>query len=151
MAFQWHSLDAHQVRPGDGGRPLRSGGKDMLPNDQGQVWQQYDISVYTSQVKGVENPQQAIIDWILRETGTEVWFTSSVGFAQCRQQDAECLPHTGDAAHRGRRGGAIRQRHAGPACIEHAAGGRQQSQLAHQLSCTACVPLRSNRRASMPG
>lgn len=73
------SLDAHRVEPAKAAVPVRSGGKDMLPNDQGQVWQQYDISVYTSRVKGVENPEQAIVDWILRETGTEVWFKSPLG------------------------------------------------------------------------
>ena len=73
------SLDAHQVKPATAAVPVRSGGKDMLPNDQGQVWQQYDISVYTSKIQGVANPEQAIIDWILRETGTEVWFTQPLG------------------------------------------------------------------------
>ncbi len=67
------------MKPAEAAVPVRSGGKDMLPNDQGQVWQQYDISAYTSRVKGVDNPQQAIIDWILRETGTEIWFTSPLG------------------------------------------------------------------------
>lgn len=73
------SLDAHQVRTAAAAAPVRSGGKEMLPNNQGQVWQQYDISVYTSKVEGVDNPQQALIDWILRETGTEVWFTEPLG------------------------------------------------------------------------
>lgn len=73
------SLDAQRVQPAAPAVPVRSGGRDMLPNDQGQVWQQYDISVYTSRVKGTENPEQAIIDWVLRETGTEVWFKPPVG------------------------------------------------------------------------
>ncbi len=73
------SLDAHKVQPATSAVPNRSGGKDMLPNDHGQIWQEYDISVYTSKVAGVENPQQAIIDWILRETGTEVWFSQPLG------------------------------------------------------------------------
>ena len=73
------SLDAHRVQPATPAVPVRSGGKDMLPNDQGQIWQQYDISVYTSHIKGTENPEQAIIDWILRETGTEVWFKPPLG------------------------------------------------------------------------
>lgn len=73
------SLDAQRVQPAAAAVPVRSGGKDMLPNDRGQVWQQYDISVYTSRVKGVEHPEQAIVDWILRETGTEVWFKSPLG------------------------------------------------------------------------
>lgn len=73
------TLDAHQVRPA---APMAksTGSKDILPNDQGQVWQQYDISVYTARVQGVEHPEQAIVDWILRETGTEVWFTQPLGF-----------------------------------------------------------------------
>jgi hypothetical protein len=73
------SLDAHRVQTATAAVPVRSGGTDMLPDDQGQVWQQYDISVYTSKVEGIENPEQAIIDWILRETGTEVWFTQPLG------------------------------------------------------------------------
>jgi hypothetical protein len=73
------SLDAQRVQPATPAVPVRSGGKDMLPNDQGQIWQQYDISVYTSRVKGTENPEQAIIEWILRETGTEVWFKPPLG------------------------------------------------------------------------
>jgi hypothetical protein len=73
------TLDAHRVQPTTPAVPVRSGGKDMLPNDQGQIWQQYDISVYTSRVKGTENPEQAIVDWILRETGTEVWFKPPLG------------------------------------------------------------------------
>jgi hypothetical protein len=73
------TLDAQRVQAATPAVPVRSGGKDMLPNDQGQVWQQYDISAYTSQVKGTEQPEQAIVEWILRETGTEVWFKQPLG------------------------------------------------------------------------
>ncbi len=52
---------------------------DKLPNTAGQVWREYDISPYTSRVTNNENPQQAIIDWILRETGTEMWFNHPLG------------------------------------------------------------------------
>ncbi len=51
----------------------------VLPNDQGQIWREYDISPYTSRVTNTERPEQAIVDWILRETGTEVWFTEPLG------------------------------------------------------------------------
>ena len=54
-------------------------GSGVLPNDQGQVWREYDISPYTSRVTNTERPEQAIIDWILRETGTEVWFSEPLG------------------------------------------------------------------------
>lgn len=58
---------------------LVSKGAGVLPNDQGQVWREYDISPYTSRVTNTERPEQAIVDWILRETGTEVWFTEPLG------------------------------------------------------------------------
>ena len=50
-----------------------------LPNTAGQIWREYDISPYTKQIPSVENPQQAIIDWILHETGTEMWFNQPLG------------------------------------------------------------------------
>ncbi|MCO6455945.1 MAG: hypothetical protein J5I93_11660, partial [Pirellulaceae bacterium] len=54
-------------------------GSGVLPNDSGQVWREYDIQPYTSKVTSTETPQQAIVDWILRETGTEVWFSPPLG------------------------------------------------------------------------
>jgi hypothetical protein len=50
-----------------------------LPNDAGQVWREYDITPYTSQVRDNPNPEQAIVDWILRQTGTELWFRRPFG------------------------------------------------------------------------
>lgn len=52
---------------------------DKLPNSAGQVWREYDITPYTSRVTTTENPQQAILDWILRETGNEMWFNEPLG------------------------------------------------------------------------
>jgi len=54
-------------------------GSGTLPNDAGQVWREYDISGYTSRVQGSEKPEAAVIDWIVRETGTEVWFSEPLG------------------------------------------------------------------------
>ncbi len=53
--------------------------KNQLPNEAGQVWREYDISPYTDNVNSVDNPQQAILDWVLRETGTEMWFNEPLG------------------------------------------------------------------------
>lgn len=53
-------------------------GSGQLPNTRGQVWREYDISPYTSKVTTTEKPEQAIVDWILRETGTDSWFTGDV-------------------------------------------------------------------------
>jgi hypothetical protein len=54
-------------------------GNGTLPNDAGQVWREYDLTPYTSRLKDVEKPEQAIIDWVIRETGTDVWFSSPLG------------------------------------------------------------------------
>jgi hypothetical protein len=54
-------------------------GSGTLPNEHGQVWREYDISAYTARVKDNTKPQQAVVDWILRETGTDVWFAEPLG------------------------------------------------------------------------
>jgi hypothetical protein len=61
-------------------------GTGVLPNDHGQIWREYDIRPYTSHVTNTERPEQAIIDWILRETGTEVWFTEPFGILNANSQ-----------------------------------------------------------------
>ena len=51
-----------------------------LPSDSGQVWQEYDLKPYTKELAKVDRPHQAIIDWVLRETGSDAWFTDPFGF-----------------------------------------------------------------------
>jgi len=48
-------------------------GPNSLPNDAGQEWREYDITPYTARVTSTSRPEQAILDWILRETGYEAW------------------------------------------------------------------------------
>jgi hypothetical protein len=54
-------------------------GTGVLPNDGGQVWREYNLTPYTSKLTSVEKPEQAVVDWVLRETGTEVWFGAPLG------------------------------------------------------------------------
>jgi hypothetical protein len=56
-----------------------SGGLASLPNEGGQVWKEYDISTYSSRVTSTKRPEQAIVDWILRETGYEAWHSDPLG------------------------------------------------------------------------
>lgn len=56
-----------------------SKGSGTLPNTAGQLWREYDLSPYTSKITGVERPEQAVIDWVLRETGVDLWFQAPVG------------------------------------------------------------------------
>jgi len=54
-------------------------GPGTLPNEDGQVWREYDITPYTSRVTSTVKPEQAVVDWILRETGHEAWHGTPLG------------------------------------------------------------------------
>lgn len=68
-------------------------GSGTLPSDGGQVWREYDISPYTSRTKNQDKPEQAVIDWILRETGTDVWFAEPLGIL-CAGRNTLRVYHT---------------------------------------------------------
>jgi hypothetical protein len=70
-----------------------SRGEGELPRQHGQQWLEYDISPYTSRVDTTARPEQAIVDWILRETGTEVWFGEPVGLLSA-SRDRLLVYHT---------------------------------------------------------
>lgn len=81
--MQWRTPGA--ARSADGTlRPISSSaprqpiarvtdGPDTLPADAGQKWRDYDITPYTTRVTSTNRPEQAILDWVLRETGYEAW------------------------------------------------------------------------------
>ncbi len=56
-----------------------SKGAGELPHEHGQVWREYDISTYTLRDQSSPNPEQRIVDWILRETGYEAWHSTPFG------------------------------------------------------------------------
>lgn len=64
-----------------------------LPNQQGQVWRQYDIRSYTQRLTNHQHPEQAIVDWILRETGTDLWFRDPLGLLHANR-DTVSVYHT---------------------------------------------------------
>ncbi len=72
-------VDSAGSAPADGGITDVTRGMESLPNSAGQVWRTYDISPYTYLVQNVAAPEQAVIDWILKETGTGLWFTQPLG------------------------------------------------------------------------
>ena len=61
-------------------------GKPVLPSTQGQVWREYDISPYTMRVTTTNRPEQALVDWILRETGYEAWHSEPLGVLSATQR-----------------------------------------------------------------
>jgi hypothetical protein len=54
-------------------------GPGSLPNEAGQEWRDYDISPYTLRVTTTNRPEQALVDWILAETGYEAWHGEPLG------------------------------------------------------------------------
>jgi hypothetical protein len=68
-------------------------GNGTLPNDQGQVWREYDISAYSKRVTSTNQPEQSIIDWILRETGYEAWHSKTVAMLSA-DRDVVRVYHT---------------------------------------------------------
>ncbi len=69
------------------------------PNEAGQVWREYDITPYTARVTSTNRPEQAIIDWVLRETGTRRALRSA-GHSQRELESCPCLSHARDASDR---------------------------------------------------
>jgi len=86
--------DITPIPAGNGLAPVGAGpsraavskGSGTLPNDQGQVWREYDIRPYTLRVTTTERPEQAIVDWILRETGYEAWHSDPVGLLSANRE-----------------------------------------------------------------
>ncbi len=64
-----------------------------VTNTASQSWKTYDISPYTTTVKSTQNPEQNILDWILRETGTDVWFGEPMGVLSVGRHSIRCY-HT---------------------------------------------------------
>ncbi len=60
-------------------------GAPALPQENGQTWREYDLRPYTTTAGADPKPEQAIVDWILRETGTETWFGDPLGVLSARR------------------------------------------------------------------
>ncbi len=82
------SLNAAES-PSDDGVSV-NGGRGALSNitrtstraldaSAGQYWSTYDLRPYTQHLKNHPKPEQAVVDWILRETGTDIWFHEPMG------------------------------------------------------------------------
>jgi hypothetical protein len=65
---------------------VSAGANISLPNDAGQVWREYDISSYTTRVTSTKRPEQAVVDWILRETGYEAWHSETLSILSASQR-----------------------------------------------------------------
>ncbi len=97
-----------------------------LPNEPGQQWQRFDISRYTGLAHSQNNPQNAIIEWIFRRTGSAPWHGEKVAVlgASRTQLRAYHSPSLAQAGRGGRR--AVHQR-AVATCCRSASGSSRPS------------------------
>ena len=64
-----------------------------LPQGSGQETLEYDLRPYTGYLTKHDRPQQAVIDWVLRETGSDVWFSEPFGYLSA-SRDTLTVHHT---------------------------------------------------------
>ncbi len=72
-------------QPGDG----------QLSKSAGQEHRVYNLRPYTDVLRQYDRPERAIVDWILRETGSEVWFSEPFGFMNVNR-DQLSVYHTSE-------------------------------------------------------
>ncbi len=72
---------------------ITNGGK--LSRTAGQEHRVYDLRPYTGYLTTHDRPEQAIVDWVLRETGSDVWFTEPFGFMNA-DRDSLSVYHTNE-------------------------------------------------------
>lgn len=87
------SMRNQDVNAAQGVGQVTAGGK--LPRTAGQEHRVYDLRPYTGYLTKHDRPEQAIIDWVLRETGTDVWFTEPFGFMNA-DRDSLSVYHTNE-------------------------------------------------------
>lgn len=77
-----------------GGLPRSGAGTSgTLPQGHGQEHRVYDLRPYTGYLSKHDSPHQAVVDWVLRETGSDLWFTEPFGFLSA-DRDSLSVYHT---------------------------------------------------------
>lgn len=75
------------------GQGVGPGGNNQLPSGAGQVYVNYDLRPYTGYLSKADRPHQAVVDWVLRDTGTDMWFTEPFGYLSANR-DTLTVYHT---------------------------------------------------------
>ena len=69
---------------------------DKVPQEHGQIWREYDITPLTQERRlptSTVPPEQALVDWILRKTGANVWHAAPFGILTADSEKL-CVYHT---------------------------------------------------------
>ena len=51
---------------------------DAIEGAAGQLWREYNLAPYTSRMTDCAHPEQAVVDWIFKQTGPETWHGEDV-------------------------------------------------------------------------
>lgn len=87
------SSPSGQSNQGFASGQVTAGGQ--LPRTAGQEHRVFDLRPYTGYLTKYDRPEQAVIDWVLRETGSDVWFTEPFGFINANR-DSLSVYHTNE-------------------------------------------------------
>ncbi|MGB7347880.1 MAG: hypothetical protein WBD20_26885 [Pirellulaceae bacterium] len=85
--------NASALPNGNATNPRGEAGGGQLPRTANQEHRVYDLRPYTGYLTKHDHPEQAVVDWVLRETGTDVWFTAPFGFLSA-DRDQLSVYHT---------------------------------------------------------
>ena len=91
-------------------------------------------------------PEQAIIDWILRDTGYEIWHSEPVCLLRRGAADLARLSHPGNAEAGGRAGRTLHQQRGGRLYVLDAGGHARQPSLAHHGGPAVAAGSGADRR-----
>jgi len=81
--FTPRSMQSGEFKPRENRDVLSSVGQvgdGRLSQSAGQQHRVYNLRPYTDALKNDDRPERAVVDWILRETGSDVWFSDPFGF-----------------------------------------------------------------------
>jgi len=94
-AFASGAANTNPTAPQTGANTPRKGSRTNkpLPQGSGQETLEYDLRPYTGYLTKHDRPQQAVIDWVLRETGSDVWFSEPFGYLSA-SRDTLTVHHT---------------------------------------------------------
>jgi len=94
-AFASSAANTNPTAPQAGANTPRKGTptNKPLPQGSGQEMREYDLRPYTGYLTKHDRPQQAVVDWVLRETGSDVWFNEPFGFMSA-SRDTLSVYHT---------------------------------------------------------
>ncbi len=90
--FAW--VESYQTNVGGNAMAGRGpAGPNALPQGSGQEHRVYDLRPYTGYLTQYDRPHQAVVDWVIRETGSDLWFTEPFGFISA-DRDSLSVYHT---------------------------------------------------------